>query len=88
MTELATRAQAFRLIADGVAAGLSAPWRLYLARGSRYLSLNVGDRLEWNSWRAHLGCPEISVRVYQTDYRFYADGTNLYETGRTAALVA
>jgi hypothetical protein len=67
VTELATRAQAFRLIADGVAAGLSAPWRLYLARGSRYLSLNVGDRLEWNSWRAHLGCPEISVRVYQTD---------------------
>ncbi|WP_422771747.1 hypothetical protein ACN28C_01050 [Plantactinospora sp. WMMC1484] len=64
MTELATRAQAFGLIADGVAAGLSAPWRLYLARGCRYLSLNVGDRAEWNSWRAHLGCPELSVRVY------------------------
>ncbi|ROT32143.1 hypothetical protein [Micromonospora sp. HM5-17] len=64
MTELATRAQAFRLVADGVAAGLSAPWRLYLARGCRYLSLNVGDREEWNSWRAHLGCPELSVRVY------------------------
>ena len=39
MTELATRAQAFGLIAEGVAAGLSAPWRLYLARGCRYLSL-------------------------------------------------
>ena len=64
MTELATRAQAFGLIADGVAAGLSAPWRLYLARGCRYLSLNVGDRAEWNSWRTHLGCPELSVRVY------------------------
>ncbi|MEE6256972.1 hypothetical protein [Plantactinospora sonchi] len=64
MTELATRAQAFGLIADGVAAGLTAPWRLYLARGCRYLSLNVGDRAEWNSWRAHLGCPELSVRVY------------------------
>lgn len=64
MTELATRAQAFGLIADGVAAGLSAPWRLYLARGCRYLSLNVGDRAEWNAWRAHLGCPELSVRVY------------------------
>ncbi|GAA2219135.1 hypothetical protein ACFY2R_02975 [Micromonospora olivasterospora] len=64
MTELATRAQAFGLIADGVAAGLSAPWRLYLARGCRYLSLNVGDRAEWNAWRTHLGCPELSVRVY------------------------
>ncbi|SDY00196.1 hypothetical protein SAMN05444365_101340 [Micromonospora pattaloongensis] len=64
MTELATRAQAFGLIAEGVAAGLSAPWRMYLARGCRYLSLNVGDRAEWNSWRAHLGCPELSVRVY------------------------
>lgn len=64
MTELATRAQAFGLVADGVAAGLTAPWRLYLARGCRYLSLNVGDRTEWNSWRTHLGCPELSVRVY------------------------
>ncbi|MEW2383249.1 hypothetical protein AB0873_14335 [Micromonospora sp. NPDC047707] len=64
MTELATRAQAFGLIADGVAAGLTAPWRLYLARGCRYLSLSVGDRAEWNAWRTHLGCPELSVRVY------------------------
>lgn len=64
MTQLATRAQAFGLIADGVAAGLSAPWRLYLAHGCRYVSLNVGDRTEWNSWRAHLGCPELRVRVY------------------------
>lgn len=65
MTELATRAQAFGLIADGVAAGLSAPWRLYLARGCRYLSLSVGDRAEWDAWRTHLGCPELSVRVYE-----------------------
>ncbi|GAA4567117.1 hypothetical protein GCM10023176_18620 [Micromonospora coerulea] len=64
MTELATRAQAFGLIAEGVAGGLSAPWRLYLARGCRYLSLSVGDRDEWNAWRTHLGCPELSVRVY------------------------
>ncbi|MCZ7420897.1 MULTISPECIES: hypothetical protein [unclassified Micromonospora] len=64
MTELATRAQAFGLVAEGVAAGLSAPWRLYLARGCRYLSLSVGDRAEWNAWRTHLGCPELSVRVY------------------------
>ncbi|GHJ56649.1 hypothetical protein [Micromonospora chersina] len=64
MTELATRAQAFGLIADGVTAGLSAPWRLYLARGCRYLSLSVGDRDEWDAWRTHLGCPELSVRVY------------------------
>ncbi|MDG4769083.1 MULTISPECIES: hypothetical protein [unclassified Solwaraspora] len=64
MTELATRAQAFGLIADAVAGGLTAPWRLYLARGCRHLSLNVGDRSEWNAWRAHLGCPELSVRVY------------------------
>lgn len=64
MTEVATRAQAFGLIADGVAAGLSAPWRLYLARGCRYLSLSVGDRAEWDAWRTHLGCPELSVRVY------------------------
>ncbi|GLY25312.1 hypothetical protein [Micromonospora sp. NBRC 101691] len=64
MTELATRAQAFGLVAEGVAAGLSAPWRLYLARGSRHVSLNVADRVEWDAWRAHLGCPELSVRVY------------------------
>ncbi|MFG1674360.1 hypothetical protein [Micromonospora sp. NPDC049282] len=66
MTELATRAQAFRLIADGVSAGLSAPWRLYLARGCRYLSMSVGDRAEWDAWRTHLGCPELSVRVYDS----------------------
>ena len=66
MTELATRAQAFGLIADGVSAGLSAPWRLYLARGCRYLSLSVGDRGEWDAWRTHLGCPELSVRVYDS----------------------
>ncbi|MEU6020371.1 hypothetical protein ACGFIK_04320 [Micromonospora sp. NPDC048871] len=65
MTELATRAQAFGLVAEGVAAGLSAPWRLYLARGCRYLSLSVGDRAEWDAWRTHLGCPELSVRVYE-----------------------
>jgi hypothetical protein len=64
VTELATRAQAFGLVAAGVAAGLSAPWRLYLARGCRHVSLNVGDRTEWDAWRAHLGCPELSVRVY------------------------
>jgi hypothetical protein len=66
VTEVATRAQAFGLIAEGVSAGLSAPWRLYLARGCRYVSLNVGDRDEWNSWRTHLGCPELSVRVYDS----------------------
>ncbi|MBB5111599.1 hypothetical protein FHU28_001438 [Micromonospora echinospora] len=66
MTELATRAQAFGLIAEGVSAGLSAPWRLYLARGCRYLSLSVGDRGEWDAWRTHLGCPELSVRVYDS----------------------
>ncbi|MGC4804415.1 hypothetical protein [Micromonospora sp. DT233] len=64
MTELATRARAFGLVAQGVAAGLSAPWRLHLARGCRFLSLDVADRQEWNAWRAHLGCPELSVRVY------------------------
>ncbi|NYT94214.1 hypothetical protein [Salinispora sp. H7-4] len=64
MTELATRAQAFGLIAAGVATGLSAPWCLYLARGSRYLSLSVGDRAEWHAWRTHLGCPELTTRVY------------------------
>jgi hypothetical protein len=64
VTELATRAQAFGLVAEGVAAGLSAPWRLYLARGCRFMSMNVGDRTEWNAWRTHFGCPELSVRVY------------------------
>nr|WP_205808558.1 hypothetical protein [Micromonospora sp. HNM0581] len=52
------------MVAEGVAAGLSAPWRVYLARGCRHLSLSVGDRAEWNAWRTHLGCPELSVRVY------------------------
>ena len=41
MTEIATRTEAFSLVADGVAAGLPAPWRLYLARGCRYLSISV-----------------------------------------------
>ncbi|HKS99660.1 MAG TPA: hypothetical protein VJT31_09050 [Rugosimonospora sp.] len=67
MTEIATRTEAFSLVADGVAGGLAAPWRLYLARGCRYLSLGVGSRAEWNSWRSHLGCPDLSVRVYETD---------------------
>lgn len=65
MTDVGTRAEAFGVIAGGVSAGLSAPWRLYLARGSRYVSLNVGDRAEWDSWRTHLGCPDLSVRVYE-----------------------
>lgn len=67
MTEVATRAQAFGLLSAGVAAGLSAPWRLYLARGCRYVCLNVADRDEWNAWRTHLDCPELSVRVYHED---------------------
>ncbi|HEY2950333.1 MAG TPA: hypothetical protein VGJ53_18365 [Micromonosporaceae bacterium] len=67
MTEIATRGQAFGLIADGVAAGLSAPWRLYLARGCRYLSFMVGDRDEWEAWRAHLDCPDLTVRVFELD---------------------
>jgi hypothetical protein len=67
MTEIATRTEAFGLVADGVAGGLAAPWRLYLARGCRYLSLGVGNRDEWDSWRTHLGCPDLSIRVYETD---------------------
>ncbi|HEX5594433.1 MAG TPA: hypothetical protein VFX61_00170 [Micromonosporaceae bacterium] len=67
MVEVATRTQAFSLVANGVAAGLSAPWRRYLAHGCRYLSLNVADRHDWNSWRTYLGCPELSVRVYDAD---------------------
>ena len=55
------------LVANGVAGGLAAPWRLYLARGCRYLSLGVGNRDEWDSWRAHLGCPDLSIRVYETE---------------------
>jgi hypothetical protein len=67
MTEIATRSEAFGLVADAVAGGLAAPWRMYLARGCRYLSLGVGDRAEWDSWRAHLGCPDLSIRVYETE---------------------
>ncbi|HEX5542235.1 MAG TPA: hypothetical protein VFX60_11855 [Micromonospora sp.] len=67
MTEVATRGQAFGLVADGVAAGLSAPWRMYLAHGCRYLSLDVADRHEWNSWRTYLGCPDLRVRVHDAD---------------------
>ncbi|MCW6008344.1 hypothetical protein K1W54_27930 [Micromonospora sp. CPCC 205371] len=64
MTDVATRAEAFALIADGVSAGLNVPWRVFLARGTRYVSLSVADRSEWESWRIHLGCPDLSVRVY------------------------
>ena len=66
MTELATREQAFGLIAAGVAAGITAPWRLYLARGARYVSLQVADLTEWDAWRLHLGCPDLRIRVYDT----------------------
>lgn len=65
MVEDKTRARAFGLVAEGVAAGLSAPWRVYLARGCRYLALSVGDRTEWDSWRVHLGCPDLTVRIYE-----------------------
>lgn len=64
MTEVATREQAFALVAEGVAAGISAPWRIYLARGCRYLSLQVADLAEWDAWRTHFGCPELRVRVH------------------------
>ena len=66
MTEVATREQAFGLIAEGVAAGISAPWRLYLARGCRYVSLQVADMAEWDAWRIHLGCPDLRIRVHDT----------------------
>ena len=36
MTQLATRSRSFVLVAGGVAAGLSAPCRLYLARDARH----------------------------------------------------
>jgi hypothetical protein len=65
VVEETTRTQAFGLVADGVAAGLCAPWRVFLARGCRYLSLSVGDRLEWDSWRVHLDCPDLTVRIYE-----------------------
>jgi len=58
---------AFELIADGVAVGLVAPWRLYLARGCRYVSISVGDRAEWDAWRIHLGCPDLTIRVYEAE---------------------
>jgi hypothetical protein len=28
------------------------------------LSLSVGERDEWDAWRTHLGCPVMTVRVY------------------------
>jgi hypothetical protein len=67
MTEIASRTDAFNLVAEGVTAGLTAPWRLYLARGCRYLSISVGDRTEWDAWRVHLGCPDLTIRVYESD---------------------
>jgi|GEM_PF-967655 len=67
MTEIVSRAEAFGMVADAVAAGLPAPWRLYLARGCRYLSLSMGDRTEWDAWRIHLGCPDLTIRVFETD---------------------
>jgi hypothetical protein len=67
MSEIATRTDAFGLVAGGVAGGLAAPWRLYLARGCRYLSLSLGDRDEWDAWRTHFGCPDLTVRVYEAD---------------------
>ncbi|GAA5183761.1 hypothetical protein GCM10023322_23820 [Rugosimonospora acidiphila] len=67
MTEIASRTEAFSLVADGVAAGLVAPWRLYLARGCRYLSISVGERSEWDAWRIHLGCPDLTIRVYEAE---------------------
>ncbi|GIF73731.1 hypothetical protein [Asanoa siamensis] len=66
MTGLATREEAFELIAAGVAAGIAAPWRLYLARGCRYVSLRVADTAEWDAWRIHLGCADLRIRVYDT----------------------
>lgn len=65
VVEEKTRSRAFGLVADGVSAGLSAPWRVYLARGCRYLSVSVSDRFEWDSWRTHLGCPDLTVRIYE-----------------------
>lgn len=67
MTNTATRSEAFGVVATGVAAGLPAPWRMYLARGCRYLSFSVADQPEWDAWRAHLGCPELTLRVQETD---------------------
>jgi hypothetical protein len=67
VTDIATRSQAFTLVSDAVAAGLVAPWRVYLAHGCRYLSLSLADREEWNAWRVHFGCPDLTVRVYETD---------------------
>src|SRR5262245_25556897 len=67
MTEIDTRSQAFGLVSGAVTAGLTAPWRVYLARGCRYLSVSVGDRDEWNAWRTPFGCPDLTVRVYDAD---------------------
>jgi hypothetical protein len=67
MTDIANRGAAFGVIAEGVSAGLVAPWRLYLARGCRYLSASVGDRNEWDAWRIYLGCPDLTIRVYEAE---------------------
>jgi hypothetical protein len=65
MNGVVSRTDAFNLVADGVAGGLVPPWRIYLARGSRYLSISVGDADEWAAWRSHLGCPDLTIRVYE-----------------------
>lgn len=66
VSEMSGRNDAFAVIATGVEAGLAAPWRMYLAQGCRYLSISLGNRPEWDGWRAHLGCSDLSVRVYDT----------------------
>jgi hypothetical protein len=67
MTEFVSRTEAFNLVADGVAGGLVPPWRIYLDRSCRHLSLNVADADEWAAWRSHFGCPDLTIRVYEAE---------------------
>jgi hypothetical protein len=66
MTELVNRTDVFNLVAQGVAGGLVPPWRVYLDAGCRHLALNVADADEWAAWRSHFGCPDLTIRVYES----------------------
>jgi hypothetical protein len=65
MSAAVSRTDVFNLVADGVAGGLVPPWRFYLAPGCQYLSISVVDAAEWAAWRHHLGCPDLTIQLYE-----------------------
>lgn len=67
MTIEQSRADLWRTVADGIAAGCPIPYSTYIAEAGRYATLAVSSDEAVLAWAHHLNIPTIKVRIYPTN---------------------